>query len=206
MSGLPISEGAQVASGGRRFVVMQLIGFDMVVARDVETNDLVRLPVVDLDPVSVVPPVAPLQPDLAKLPDRDWAEARRRLELIGPLIDGARSPRAVIIERARAAGLDPSTLYRWARGYRASGLLSSLVPYKPSGGRGKSRLDDAVERIVKETIAEHFLTRQQRTARSTSFETARRCRDAQLPAPDPNTVRLRIAAIPKLERLSRRSH
>src|SRR5450631_3431610 len=39
-----------------------------------------------------------------------------------------RSPRAVIVERAQAAGLDASTLYRWARAYRASGLLSSLLP------------------------------------------------------------------------------
>jgi putative transposase len=85
-------------------------------------------------------------------------------------------------------------------------LLSSLLPYKPSGGRGKSRLDAGVEEIVKQTISEHFLTRQQRTVRSTSLEVARRCREAQLRAPNANTVRVRIAAIPPRERLSRRSH
>jgi len=63
---------------------MQLIGFDHVVARDIETDDLVRLAVVDLN----------------------------------------------------------------------------------------------VEEIVKQTISEHFLTRQQRTVRSTSVEVARRCREA----------------------------
>jgi putative transposase len=41
---------------------------------------------------------------------------------------------------------------------------------------------------------------------TTSLEIARRCREAKLPAPDPNTVRLRIAAIPSRERLARRSH
>src|ERR1035441_1889614 len=110
---------------------MQLIGFDFVVARDIETGNLVRLAVVDL----------------------------------------------------------------------ASGLLSSLLPYKPSGGRGKSRLDAEVEEIVKQTISEHFLTRQQRTVRSTSLEVARRCREAQLRVPKANTVRVRIAAIPARERL-----
>jgi putative transposase len=35
---------------------------------------------------------------------------------------------------------------------------------------------------------------------------ARRCREAQLRAPDTNTIRVRIAAIPPRERLSRRSH
>jgi hypothetical protein len=49
-------------------------------------------------------------------------------------------------------------------------------------------------------------TRQQRTVRSTSLEVARRCREAQLRAPNANTVRVRIVAIPPRERLSRRSH
>ncbi len=102
---------------------MQLLGFDLVVARDVETQELRRLAVVDLNPVEPPSSTTPVQPDLAWLDDHDWAEARRRLELISPMLDGARCPRAVIIERARGAGLDASTLYRWARSYRASGLL-----------------------------------------------------------------------------------
>ncbi len=206
MSALLLKDGAEIASGGRRFILMQVIGFDAVVARDVETDDLVRLSIVDLEPVSAVPTATSARPDLAELDDRDWAEARRRLELIEPLLEGVRCPRAAIVERARAAGHDASTLYRWTRVYRATGLLSSLLPYKPSGGRGKSRLNNAVEQIVNDTIAERFLTRQQRTVRSTSLEVARRCREAQLRAPDPNTVRLRIAAIPNRERLARRSH
>ena len=91
---------------------MQLIGFDFVVARDIETDDLVRLAVVDLNPVSLAPSPVPSLPDLSKVDDRDWGEARRRLDLIAPLLDGTRSPRAVIVERAQAAGLDVSTLYR----------------------------------------------------------------------------------------------
>jgi putative transposase len=206
VSGLSIKDGAEVECGGRRFIIMQLIGFDFVVARDIESDELVRLAVVDLNPVSPAPSTVPSLPDLTKVDDRDWAEARRRLDLIAPLLDGTRSPRAVIVERAQAAALDASTLYRWARAYRASGLLSSLLPYKPSGGRGKSRLDAGDEAIVKQTISEHFLTRQQRTVRSTSLEVARRCREAQLRAPNTNTIRVRIAAIPALERLGRRSH
>ena len=137
MSGLSIKDGAEVECGGRRFIIMQLIGFDFVVARDIETDDLVRLAVVDLNPISPVPSPEPSLPDLSKVDDRDWAEARRRLDLIAPLLDGTRSPRAVIVERA----------------HRASGLLSSLLPYKPSGGRGKSRLDAGVEEIVKQTMS-----------------------------------------------------
>ena len=52
VSGLSIKDGAEVESSGRRIIIMQLIGFDFVVARDIETDDLVRLSVVDLSPVS----------------------------------------------------------------------------------------------------------------------------------------------------------
>jgi hypothetical protein len=36
MSGLSIKDGAEVECRGRRFIIMQLIGFDFVVARDME--------------------------------------------------------------------------------------------------------------------------------------------------------------------------
>jgi hypothetical protein len=88
VSGLSIKDGTEVECGGRRFIIMQLIGFDFVVARDIETDDLVRLAVVDLNPVSPAPSPVPSLPDLRKVDDRDWAEARRRLDLIAPLLDG----------------------------------------------------------------------------------------------------------------------
>jgi len=55
---------------------------------------------------------------------------RRRLDLIQPVLDAAHLPRSVMSERARDAGVEVTTLYRWARLYRATGLLSSLFPYK----------------------------------------------------------------------------
>lgn len=50
-SGRLLQDGAEVESGGRRFLIMQLLGFDQVVARNVETQELRRLAVVDLNPV-----------------------------------------------------------------------------------------------------------------------------------------------------------
>jgi hypothetical protein len=50
MSGLSIKGGAEVESGGRRFIIMQLIGCDFVVVRDSETDDPVRLDVADPNP------------------------------------------------------------------------------------------------------------------------------------------------------------
>jgi hypothetical protein len=85
MSGLSIKHGAEVECGGRRFIIMQLIGFDFVVARDIESDELVRLAVVDLDPVSPAPSTVPSLPDLSKGDDRDWAVRSLSLLLGGSL-------------------------------------------------------------------------------------------------------------------------
>jgi hypothetical protein len=39
--------------------------------------------------------------NLNDVSDRDWAEARRRRDLIAPLLDGTRCPRSIVVERAR---------------------------------------------------------------------------------------------------------
>jgi hypothetical protein len=55
----------------------------------------------------------------------------------------ARAPRAQSSSSGpQGAGLDASTLYRWARAYRASGLLSSCFPYRqPSVFPGLPNVD-----------------------------------------------------------------
>lgn len=205
-SSLPIKHGAEVECDGRRFVIRQVLGFDAVVAQDSETGELERLAIADLRKITSADAPADVIPNLVELDDRDWEEARRRRALIAPMLDGTRCPRSAVVERARSSGFDATTLYRWARLYRASGLLSSLLPQKQNGGRGKSRLEPAVEKILIQSIEEHYLTQQQRTIRSTAMEVARRCREAHLPVPAADTVRLRILALPMRERLARRSH
>jgi len=99
-SNLAIKPGSEADYGERRFVIMQVISFEAVVARDVETGELERLPIAGLQPISsAVPPVLP--PDLADLDDRDWAEARRRLDLIEPVLEKARLPRSAGCYRGR---------------------------------------------------------------------------------------------------------
>src|SRR5664279_4073894 len=112
-SNLALRPGSEVDYGERRFAIMQVISFETVVARDVETGELERLPIAGLRSISGAEPSVP-PPDLRELDDRDWNEARRRLDLIQPVLDAARLPRSVMSERARATGVEVTTLYRWA--------------------------------------------------------------------------------------------
>jgi putative transposase len=201
---LAVRYGSTVEHNGLRFVVTHILGFDAVLAEDAETGERQQLPVAELLPASAV--VTTSVPDLITPTSPAWDEARRRLELIRPLLENAHLPRTIIQERAAQAGIDVTTIYRWARIFRASGALTSLLPFKPSGGRGKTRLPPAVDKIVARTIEEHFLTKQQRSPQSTAMEVRRRCIEAKLPVPHPNTVRRHILAVPPRQRLSRRAH
>ncbi len=80
-SGLLLQDGAEVESHGRR-VTMQLLGFDLVVARDAETQELRRLAVVDLNPVGTPASTTAVRAGPRRT-RRSRAEARCRLELIG---------------------------------------------------------------------------------------------------------------------------
>jgi putative transposase len=83
--------------------------------------------------------------------------------------------------------------------------LTTLLPQKPDGGRGKSRLSTEQERVIKLAIDKH-LTPQQVTAQATVREVRRLARAAKVAPPSPMTVRSRIGAIPEKTRLMMRGH
>jgi hypothetical protein len=69
-SNLAIKPGSEVVYGERRFVIMQVISFEAVVARDVETDELERLAIADLRPVS--------SPEPSVASSTGWIRSKRR--------------------------------------------------------------------------------------------------------------------------------
>jgi putative transposase len=128
------------------------------------------------------------------LSDAAWAVARHRGEVIVPLAEMAVVPVALAEAAAGQLGLSRRTVYTLIRCYRdGGGSLAKLAPGRPHGGRGRSRLPEAVERIVADVIARQYLSRQKRKAEAVVREVGRRCRAAGVKAPSANTVRARIA-------------
>jgi putative transposase len=79
-----------------------------------------------------------------------------------------------------------------------------LLPYQRSGGRGQSRLNADVEAIVQSTVEEVYLSKQKPSVQHTYTEVLRRCRNAGLTPPHPNTVRYRIRQLSDKVRLKQR--
>ena len=204
MRGLDLSLGAEVEFDGRRFVITNTIGFDEVEGREMSTGLYERLPIVDLvEPREEVE--GTIVADLSIIDSRHYEEAKRRQRVVEELLGLPRRRRLDVKGRATELGVSVSALYEWMRAYRMDDRLTTLLPARPDGGRGKSRLDPAVERAIQLAIEKH-LTPQQPTARDTVREARRLCRAAKLDPPHENTIRARIDAIPEETRLRMRGH
>lgn len=204
--GLAIERGSDVAAHGRRFVITHVLDLDAVMAQDMDTGLSERLAIADLRPVESDDVPVQVTPDLSLLDGQDWDAARRRYALIKPFLAQSRTVRAEVEAAAKDFGVEASTVYRWMRYYRPTGKLSSLLPTRSDGGRGKSRVSPAADEIMDAAIETFYLTSQQPSIKATADEVARLCRAAGIPAPHRNTVRARINARSERQRLHRRAH
>ena len=126
----------------------------------------------------------------------DWALARTRAEIIRELA-ALEGPGHDTIDRA-ALTLDLSRrqvyslLSRWRAG---EGQVSDLLPRRSSGGRGKGRLPDDVEAVIRDVLQKRYLKRQRLSVASIHRSIVRACRVRGLNAPSRGVVERRIAAL-----------
>jgi putative transposase len=198
-----LTPGILIRFRNEEFVVLHLLDLETILARSTTDQRVVRLAVRDVTPATLTA-AAGMRTELLTIPDEDWVEAHRRLEAIRPLLTKEARTRADVEARALQINRHPTTLYRWLKDYSATRRLSVLLPPKPSGGRGKSRLESAAESIVTSVVKSFYLKPERPTVEDTFREVERLCRLADVPAPHPATVRRRIASISEEEVMRRR--
>ena len=89
---------------------------------------------------------------VATLPDEAWAQARHRAEIIGPLAALEVVGHEAADAAAQALGLSRRQAYVLIRRVRqGTGLVTDLARSRSGGGKGKGRLPESVERIIRET-------------------------------------------------------
>lgn len=196
-SQLHLHPGCQVSCEGSLYVVTNILDLETVLAKSVDTQQLVVLAIKEIRPLeegeSQASPKPIVEFDLQDVAKERWDEAKRRFDLIKPLMSPLERGKAEAVRVAKEQGIGQATLYRWRRDYLNSGLLSSLLPAKPGGGRGKSRLQNpAVEEIIKNTIREYYQTDAHPSVSATHKKIKELCEAAHEPPPDYQTVRRRI--------------
>jgi len=135
-------------------------------------------------------------PDLAAIPDEQWVIAKRRFEVIRPLLEQGDFDASAIVKRAAESAVHRSTLYRWLSAYLKTSSLDSLLLHRPGPSRGGHGLIPAVEAVIESSIEDRYLTRQRLSPIQVVRDVQLRCRESGLDMPSESTVRRRLTAIP----------
>lgn len=185
---IDLSVGSVVAFQNNEYEIKKQIDTGYVLAKNLKTYRDEILPVVNLMNNEAIKP----KDRFEDISEKDWEEAKKRLEIIQPIIDGNLGKKEIIV-LGEKIGIHFTTLYRWIKRYRETGLLQSLVPLVGMRGpRGHVRIHEEAEQITKHAIDTLYLSKQKYTASEVYFEINKRCKNAGIPPPHENTVRNRI--------------
>lgn len=185
---IDLSIGSVVFFQNNEYEIKKQIDTAYVLAKNLKTYRDEILPVVNLMSDEAIKP----KDRLEDIRESDWEEAKRRFEIIKPILDGNFGKKE-IMELGKKLGIHFTTLYRWVKRYRETGLLQSLVPLVGMRGpHGHVRIHEEAEQITKHAINSLYLSKQKLTASEVYIEIKKRCKNAGIPAPHENTIRNRI--------------
>lgn len=187
------SVGNVVLFQGIEYEIKKQLDMGHVLAKNLTTFRDEILPLANLagnDPIKT-------KERIEDISEEDWNEAKRRLAIIKPIIDDKLGKKEMI-EIAKNNQTHVTTLFRWKKRYKETGLLQSLVPLSSMRGpKGQVRIDEQSELITKHAIETMYLTKQKLPVRAVYREIVKRCKNANVTAPHENTVRQRIKQLSK---------
>jgi putative transposase len=196
--GYQLQPGTQVEYLGTKYVIKQFLDLKTVLAFDPAKKKSEVLWIRQLRSLTVEPQkVESLVRDLHDVSDEDWQIAQQRFEIIRPLLEFAPYQRTVAAVQARAEEFKKgvATLYRWIDAYSKTGRISSLLPEAQRSDFGKGRLKDDTETILKACLEEWLKARPKLAVQDVCDLVKKRCDNANLTPPHPNTVRNRVRGL-----------
>jgi putative transposase len=195
--------GSTVISKGKQYVILDIAGLDAIIAKDMASGKSERLQIAQLE-ADLTAGNKPPRKDLLEIKDKDWIEARRRFEIIRPLLElEGRKTSEQVRSIAKESAVNAATLYRWISAYQETGLLSSLIRSSRKDV-GKSRLDPQVEKVIQEKLEKSYLSLERNSAADVWDDIKQRCKELNLPEPHPNTVRNRISLLSEEKKFEKR--
>ena len=199
---LNIQVGGLVQNNDVIYRIAQVLDFETVIGTQVESGRSMPLRVNDLRPVLGAKSTDNDSTcDISDIADEDWKIAEQRFAVIKPLLNSISPGRHEVEKRAKEAGINVATLYRWLKKYKAIGVISALIPKKRGWKEGGSRVSASTEEVIKSVIKDFYLTSQRQTVAKTVAEVERCCQLRGIVAPNPSSIRDRLAKITEKESL-----
>ncbi|MCJ1880673.1 Mu transposase C-terminal domain-containing protein [Pseudomonas nitroreducens] len=135
--------------------------------------------------------------------DHEWDLATDRYEIIRPLLGNARCSKEDVKAVAEANEKCVTTIYRWMKRFKQTGLVSSLIRTARSDA-GVLRLCEEVEFVINKNIQEHYLGRERKKISKVHSYIQAECKELGLEEPHINTIYQRVRLIDEKERQRRR--
>lgn len=203
---MQLSNGELVNYNGQEYVILKAVDLTKVLAKNIASKNTEVLEIKHLSPWVAKQEPQEEKPlgELSDIPEEEWQFARERLKIIEPILNRKEWGRAAVKKIAKDSGYGETTIYRWVKAYKNSGLLSDLLSEKPGWKTGKWRMNEQVEAIIKERIENFHLTEQKPSVAATTEEIRRLCINAGLLKPHWVTVKKRIDAIDERTRFEKR--
>jgi putative transposase len=199
---LNIQVGGLVQNNDVIYRIAQVLDFETVIGTQVESGRSMPLRINDLSPVLGAKSTDnDSTSDISDIADEDWKIAEQRFAVIEPLLNSISPGRHEVEKRAKEAGIDVATLYRWLKKYKAIGVISALIPKKRGWKEGGSRVSASTEEVIESVIKDFYLTSQRQTVAKTVDEVDRCCQLRGIVAPNPSSIRDRLAKITEKESL-----
>jgi len=134
--------------------------------------------------------------DISRINDKIWKIGEQRAKIIAPLAESNVCSRVMVLEAAAKLELSTRYVYKLIQNYRQShGLITSIIPQKPNGGKGKSRLFKQQEDIINEVIDKFYLTSQKLSYAKIVEEIRKQCFEKQVNPPSEITIRRRLSSV-----------
>jgi len=197
-----IEVGAFVQRHETVYRIEQVLDFESAIGVSVETGRSCPLRIGELSPVGNRDHNSrSYNVDLADIADKDWQIAEQRFSAIKPFVNRLRIGREDIEFRAKELSVNPATLYRWLKRYRAYGVVTALIPQKRGWKEGNARIPSDAAEVIEKVIRDFYLTLQRSTAQKAVIEVQRICQERGIKAPSPSAIRARITKITEKEKL-----
>ncbi|MGJ7567762.1 Mu transposase C-terminal domain-containing protein [Variovorax sp. GB1R11] len=193
---------------GKEFVILRFVGLMKVMAKELGTEELATLDLDELGFREVFRRGKKIkvaeQVNLDDVDSHDWEIAEHRRKILTPLLAMRTVSKEAREQACAELEISQATLYRLMHDLYETQLLSSLLPYRPSGGRGKNRLSDELEHVIQDGIKNHYLTGQKIGKKALVEKIEADCAVAGIKPPAPNTIRSRIDEIEEKKRAKKR--
>ncbi|MBE0442127.1 MULTISPECIES: Mu transposase C-terminal domain-containing protein [unclassified Psychrobacter] len=192
---------------GDQFELIELADFNQALFKSIETLRVELLSIHDFENLPN-PNGTVINVDSECISDEDWEKAQKKYFAIQPLIAQKKGYRGVdgYERRAKESGVTSRTLRRWVDAYQHTGSIASLLDKKRGWTKDKTRLDEAMNDLIKTVIYDYYLTPQRPTMQATVRMVHKRCHELGVEKPSGNAIRFRINQLSESTVLKKRGY